>query len=402
MSSSDFAIIIPAFNRPKLLLRLLNCLERVNLPANKIADLILSVDGGGDPEVVEIANGFQWKFGQKKVICQETNLKLKNHIFKCGEIGSEYPFFIIIEDDLVLSPFFTDFIFDSSIFYKDQDVVAGISLSSVNLAENSYLPFFSLDMGFDTYFMRIPSSWGQLFTAVQWKKFSDWYLENYQLIDNKPELLPDFVQMWDSTKSWKKYFYYYLISTNRFFVYPRIGFTSNLGEIGTNYVTQMPFFHSELSWGKRQYRFAHSEKTDFYYDENFEIRFSGGFEFFGIPIENIEFDLYGVKGKYKKEFVITLQKSIKPISAFSGQIIPNILNILLGNEGQDFTFSKASDIVFPNTSFDRYEMYHKTRRIYFGESKREQNYSDFFGRKKAILNYLWDSVLNRKKDINYL
>ncbi len=58
------AIIIPAYNRPDSLRRLLSFIDAASFIYDDIP-LVISVDGGGDINVVELANSFEWKYGQK-------------------------------------------------------------------------------------------------------------------------------------------------------------------------------------------------------------------------------------------------------------------------------------------------------------------------------------------------
>ena len=48
--------------------------------------LIISIDRAEiNLDVLEIAKGFAWSFGEKKVIYQEKNLGFRAHILQCGE-----------------------------------------------------------------------------------------------------------------------------------------------------------------------------------------------------------------------------------------------------------------------------------------------------------------------------
>ena len=81
------AVVIPAFNRPKSLLRLLRSLDKGDYPLNHSIELIISIDGGGDHEVLRIAKEFNWNFGTKTIIEHDENLGLKNHIISCGDLA---------------------------------------------------------------------------------------------------------------------------------------------------------------------------------------------------------------------------------------------------------------------------------------------------------------------------
>ena len=83
----------------------------------------------------EIAEDFQWRFGEKEVRIAEKHLGLKAHLLRCGDLTSEFGSIILLEDDLLVSPVFYSFVLEASVFYKGQKNIAGISLYKYEITD---------------------------------------------------------------------------------------------------------------------------------------------------------------------------------------------------------------------------------------------------------------------------
>ena len=73
------AIVVVAFNRPGSLERLLNCLNLGAYSDNNIS-LVISIDyqdSVAHTHVIDVAEKFVWKYGEKVIIQYENNLGLK-------------------------------------------------------------------------------------------------------------------------------------------------------------------------------------------------------------------------------------------------------------------------------------------------------------------------------------
>src|SRR5689334_4123595 len=125
--ASKPAIVISAFNRPASLRRLLNSIEAARYDLNDI-DLVISIDKSDSDEVEKTAEKFKWKYGEKKIILQNEPLGLKQHILRCGDLTSDYNAIILLEDDLMVSPYFYEYAIKALEYYKDDKMLAGISL----------------------------------------------------------------------------------------------------------------------------------------------------------------------------------------------------------------------------------------------------------------------------------
>ena len=82
------AIVVVSYNRPNSLRRLLNSVKSAVYHSNDIR-LIISVDyqdSHNHNEVVQLANEFDWVYGEKKIIEHKENLGLKAHVLSCGDL----------------------------------------------------------------------------------------------------------------------------------------------------------------------------------------------------------------------------------------------------------------------------------------------------------------------------
>ena len=84
----EIPIVIAAFNRALCLNRLLQSLSRAKFD-NEVK-LIISIDGGGPTDVLEISEKFKWRYGTKELIYHESNSGLRDHILFCGSLSSKY------------------------------------------------------------------------------------------------------------------------------------------------------------------------------------------------------------------------------------------------------------------------------------------------------------------------
>jgi|WetSurMetagenome_2_1015567.scaffolds.fasta_scaffold106458_2 hypothetical protein len=337
-------IVVVAYNRPISLERLLSSLKNAKNIAN--AKLIISVDNK-EPEnypVRDLANAFDWPFGEKEVIYQKTNLGLRKHILQCGDYAVKYGSVIILEDDLFVSPYFYDYTVKAIDFFGSDPKIGGISLFNYSYEDMTELPFVPITDDSDNYFIQFPSSLGQAWTANQWKQFREWY-------DKKPDLSqirisPQALSWYES--SWKKYFNGYLVEKNKYFAFPRISLTTNFNDRGThksldiNHMGQTPLQLSEVN-----YRFKPVSTSYCIYDAHFELipesvkRFSPELKEY-----SFEMDLYGHKdiSKIETPYVITSRYADKYLWGYERALKPHDMNILFNRKGDTLLFCRREDI----------------------------------------------------------
>ena len=76
----DPAIIIPCWNRPKFLQRLLKSIVHSGLPGEKRIPLIFSVDLNPPKALIRLIESFEWNFGEKEIIYHRQKKGLRGNI----------------------------------------------------------------------------------------------------------------------------------------------------------------------------------------------------------------------------------------------------------------------------------------------------------------------------------
>jgi hypothetical protein len=345
-------IVVVAYNRPKSLARILESLKATE----KLKDikLIISIDNK-EPDnlpVKDIADRFEWPFGEKEVIYQEKRLGLRQHILKCGDLSKEYGSVIILEDDLYVSPYFYEYAEQALNFYDNEDQIAGISLYGQPTVDMNEAPFKSIVDESDIFFLQFPSSWGQAWTNNQWIAFRNW-LEKTPDISHIP-ISDVIIYDWPES-SWKKLFCAYLSDQNKYFVFPRISLTTNFNDPGTNYLESVNFDgQTPLKIFDHPFRFKHVSDSLCKYDSYFELTPDSVKKITpSLKEYQFEMDLYGLKEpqKIKSEYIITSRPVRKFLSGFQRSLKPHEMNIILGLTGNDLFLCKTTDILEKKKSY---------------------------------------------------
>lgn len=347
------AIVVPAYRRPAHLKRLLNSVNHAHYPQDKVR-LIISVDGGGDPEVLDAANQFKFGPGTKVIIERDRNMGLREHILELGDLTESYGSIILLEDDLIVSPSFYHFALTALQTYRREPEIAGISLYSQRYNETAQLPFLPLQTGFDAFFMQVPSSWGQAWSSDQWKLFRHWYASHQDKSLPEDGTIPQNVIDWPQS-SWKKYFYWYMVQNQRWFVYPYTSYTTggcdhqaeHMKRTGTRF--QVPIELSENP--KENYHLPDLSDRAPRYDGYMEINPAFFAKWLNAISSDIEMDLYSTKPLkllHKKEFVVTPQCDVDgALQQFSLTYKPpevNLMHELVEGETPFFVLTRSNQI----------------------------------------------------------
>lgn len=339
------AIVVPCYRRPEALVRLLCSLKNARYPAKSVP-LVFSVDGPVMLEVRSVIESYEWPHGDKQVHYHETNIGLRENILFCGSLTDTYGSIVVLEDDLFVSPAFYLYAASALASFELDDNIAGVSLYSYERSEISQCRFRPIQDGKDNYFMQWPSSWGQAWTKAQWDGFSKWYRRNRSRLNSLE--IPDCVKRWPDT-SWKKFFVGYLADCEKYFVYPRVSYSTTTNEPGTHQkggstpITQVglsaaaesPFLFSELSYSEARYDCFFQPHRDWFRKANVELL---DFDF--------EVDLDGSKstiGSHRK-YWLTVKKTKNPIREYGLVLYPQQLNIRYQIKGSDISLTKVTDI----------------------------------------------------------
>lgn len=337
------AIVVVAFKRPYALERLLQSIVSADFMRFDNIPLVISIDKSDCMEVYKVADGFLWPFGSKTVIRHQKHLGLREHILACGELSTEYGAVIVLEDDLFVARPFYEYAVQAMDFYQKDNNICGISLYAYDFNEHAQLVFYPVNDGYDNYFIQTPSSWGQLWTKVQWQGFYKWYQNNKETITHH-DLLPDSAISWPES-SWKKYFIKYMVLEKKFFVFPRSSLTTNFGDIGTHYVKPNSNYQVPLQLIGKQFTLSRLEDSKSVYDSHFEI-LPECLKPFNFQLKSFDFecDLYGTKNlkKIKSDFMLTVRDCRSSILSYGSGLLPQELNIIFNRPGHFFHLASRS------------------------------------------------------------
>lgn len=305
---NKIAIVVVAYNRVDSLLRLLLSLEKAWYGEDK-PTLIISIDKSNTDVVEEFADQYKWPFGKKIVKKHLQNLGLRNHMMSLGTWFDLFDSLVILEDDIVVSPAFYNYVKQATDKYVNHDDIAGISLYSFSTNYITGLPFSPLVNQYDGYFMNCAMSWGEVWMKKQWASFYSWYLEHQEF--NDEPFLPRCLYKW--SKSWLKYHTRYCIEYNKYFLYPYISLSTNFSDPGThNKGSQYTTYQLPLLQGIKNYTFPDDVSFAVCYDGFFENKHL--YEVLGVSESECTIDLHGSKGnRMKRKYWLTTQIADFPI-----------------------------------------------------------------------------------------
>lgn len=290
-------IVVAAYSRPAALQRLLLSLNAAYYPAEG-AKVLISIDGGGSKDVVDVARQFEFRHGPVEIVARTENIGLRKHILWCGDQALSYGSVIVLEDDLLVDPYFYRYACDALAAYSDEERVAGIALYSPRYNEFSGLPFEALFNGASVYFSQVPCSWGQAWSAAQWSSFRDWYSTTPEASISGIDALPLVTRGWPDS-SWKKFFSAYLVCSNGLFVYPYHSYTTNCSDPGGVHIrTGTRRFQVPLGLPNRvpeSLAFPSFDDGGIVYDAFLEPKPDLLEYWLGLPEASMSVDLYGTK-----------------------------------------------------------------------------------------------------------
>ena len=263
-----FGIIAVGYNRPNSMKQLLSSLCNALYYEHNV-DLIISIDKSDrQDEVVNVANECSWDNGDKILRVFSEKQGLRRHILQCGNLTEIYDAVVVLEDDLIVSKYFFKYVIETVDFYKDDERIAGISLYLHKIHPGVRRPFEPVNNGYDAFIMQYAMSWGQCWTKKMWNSFKKWYSENENIDLGKDNLLPDYIAKWND-QSWLKYYMRYIVETNKYFVYPYIGLSTNASDVGEHCIIPNNDYQISFLQGEKEYelpKFENSIKYDVYFE----------------------------------------------------------------------------------------------------------------------------------------
>lgn len=327
-NQDKIAIVVVGYSRMDGIVRLLNSLISAHYTVDDIP-LVISVDASGNKQLYDYVNQFQWNHGDKYVNIERNLLGLKKHIFQCASLSKYFKAVVILEDDIVVSPYFYDYCISSLEIYGNDERIAGISLYQEETNGYVGFPFQSVENGSDSYAVQAVSSWGEMWNERMWNSFDDWLSEWDQ--DFEPIDMMSCIKNW--TRAWSRYMYAYIILNDKYFIYPYVSLTTNFNDVGGEHGGgNSSIVQVSLLQGSKKYYFLPFDDLIKYdvYCNNLNIP-----KWLGIDSSKIDVDLYGMRESYNKEYVLTTIKlPYKVKQSFALNMRPIELNVKYNIQGK--------------------------------------------------------------------
>ncbi len=346
MKNHNPPIVINAYERPDALKRLLGSLEDAWIPPD--TDLILSLEGGANEQVVALANTFNWPFGSKQVIQHTEKLGLVRHYMYCGSLAKEHGAIVYLEDDLFVGQAFYQYVLEVLKSYGAETQLAGFSLNRLWFNGFLHTPFEPLYDGNPVFFLQIPWYQGQLYTARQWEDFENWISENKKL-SGKPTIHESFKHF--QKDEWFPLKTQYLAETGKYYCFPRVAHCINFGEKGTHFSRKTNFFQTELALGHPGNPLKPLKECLAFYDSYYELE-PGRLKQLAPQLSSFDItaDLNGLKKPedIPTKHVITCRKPQKSILKWGLEMRPPELNLIYQIEGEHFHLCEKKYITNPS------------------------------------------------------
>lgn len=237
--SYHISIVVFGWKREASLKRLLGSLTnpKINYQGHQL-DLSINLDGGYTNEVLDLVTKFTWKHGQKTISKRNEHVGLAENVMNSWNPGiddenNQSSMAIFLEDDIELSPYFFEFLITLlrkiDLNPNGRKDLFGISLNTPKFDEislSSWGPWspVSKDSSLTTqdllFKFQLPSSWGSLYFATEWKKFQSYY-KRRQSCQIGHKLLPKSGSTYWK-ESWKRYLIEWMALKPLTMLYPNL------------------------------------------------------------------------------------------------------------------------------------------------------------------------------------
>lgn len=328
------AIVVIGYNNSGALERLLNSLNTADYENDQIP-LIISLDKSDNSEVETVANEFQWKHGNKEIRTFEKRQGLKKHVLSCGEYLHIYDALYVFEDDTLAAESYYQYGKSCIEYYEKDERIAGIALYSPAWNQNANFPFEPIQSQYDTYFMKLAPSLGQIWLKKPWFDFIEWYQDNLDIFEKERDTdIPNMLYTWGKD-SWLKYHIAYCAVKRKYIVYPYCSYVTDFVEHGTHFVKNLTRFQVNLFQGRKDFfNFAPLTEDSVCYDSFFENEQI--IHFYKKKNIEVQVDLYGCQTiTQNKRFVLTTQNlPYQVVEEFALQLRPFDLNVLMKMKGK--------------------------------------------------------------------
>ena len=324
------AIVAVGYNRLDSMRRLLSSLSDAYYDLEDIP-LVISIDNGGNEQLIDFVNNFQWNYGDKYVILHKQRLGLREHIFSCGDLSQYFKAVIVLEDDLFVSPYFYDYVMSAVNFYENDTKAACIALYSKIINENTFtLPFLPYKTEYDVYATQTVITWGQCWTSKMWLDFRNWLKENPNIDWSKYDM-PERIKQ--RKRAWSNFYYAYLLATEKYVISPYESYTTCFADVGEHNSSGSTVAQVPIVMKSQSLNFARVDDLS-KYDSFMNNKELG--RFIEISDEDLCVDLYGDRNNdFNKRYILSINiLPYKILKSYGLQMRPIEVNVIRNIEGQ--------------------------------------------------------------------
>jgi hypothetical protein len=341
------AIVISAYNRPSSLNRLLDGLKKAQYPRDPVP-LVISIDrGGGDASsrVAALAREFDWPFGPKRVIAHDTHLGLVDHVLFCLGLSKEYGSVVFLEDDLTVSPLLYSYAAQALDCYGQDPRIAALCLYGLWFNGYTRLPFVPWPDGSDVFFVQVPFTQGQAWTAAQWSRFEEWRAAGDRTLSPADPVHDMFLKF--DTDDWFPQFAKYVVETDRYYVFPRFSVVNGSGDAGTHFTQATAFLQVPLLQARRSFSFVSLDESPAVYDTFFEIK-PDRLNRLTDALKGIDYDvdLHATKRPrhLRAPFALTTRPARAHLSSYGRTRWPQEANVVERTPGGELVLARREDL----------------------------------------------------------
>ena len=272
-------IIILTYIRIEHLTRTIDALKKNTLAKESELFIFSDAPKKGDEEKVyklrqylDSINGFK----KVHIIKQTTNNYYQNTVINSEKILKEYGAMISLEDDIITSPGFLQFMNDAEKFYRNNNNIFSIS---------GYTPPIDLPINYkkDFFTLRRFSGWGNILWADKYFKMKPFTKKEFEESDKKEvakyglDLLNMIhLQLNGKINANDVNIMFHQYKHDMYTIYPRQSLVENIGHDGTGvHCGKTNKFHHEILWNKiNDFKFNNDIKPNkTIIKENFNFRF---------------------------------------------------------------------------------------------------------------------------------
>jgi len=395
------ALVVITYDRPETLQRLLSSLDAAVYPEAVDVPLIVTIDHGESPgamRVFELARDFDWRFGTKRIVKQPRHLGLVEHFQEAGRLSRDHDAIILLEDDLTVAPPFYSFASQALARYDVDERIGGVCLYDLWFNGFTRLPFQPLADGSDVYFVRLPYTQGLALTAVQWRRFDEWWQMNGPVVQPHPALHPAFLSF--GSDEWFPALASYLAREERFFCFPRVSLTTGWGDAGVHFDTRSEWFLAPVQLRGDVYRLPALDDSLAVYDSFFELA-PERLKLLAQSLPPLEFDIdlnaTKLPQNLRSDHVLTTRPVRQRLAQFGLRLQPLELNVVQEVPGDEISLARVEDVYW-----DRWAGLEARRRLEMlawskRRTSRRRSVAFGFARAANRLRRIKDSLRMRQK-----